>query len=142
MPGSEAQTVAHSEVSADHCLASYSDVIRELRRHLTVAQIGEIVGVSPRQIQNWVGAAHRPAGDARERLLRLRFLLSELSRMLNPEGVEIWLFGPNSQFDHDQSPMDLLKKQQFDKVSEELRRLRTASRHPAPEDARDVAARS
>lgn len=103
----------------------YADVMTEVQRALTLAEIAEATGVKARQVSNWAAGIHLPRGDARDQLLRLHYLLRRLNAVLEPEGVDIWLHGPNRNLDW-KAPIELLAEGRFEPVSQELKRLEEA----------------
>ena len=61
-------------MSRSHALAEsglYARLVDDLREAvLTNAELAEITGVKTRQVQHWASGAHRPQGEAKDRLLR------------------------------------------------------------------------
>lgn len=110
MPATSARSGA---ASADSPL--YRRVVADARRALSVAEIGEITGVSPRAVQNWANGSSRPEGTSRDRLLELKYIIEELSDVFTDEGIEIWLHSRQRTLGGRQ-PYDLLQEGRFEDV--------------------------
>lgn len=93
----------------------YKHVVADARRALTVAEIGQVSGVSERQVHNWAKGSAKPEGSSRERLLELKYVIEELSDVYDDEGIEIWLHARLRRFDG-QRPLDLLRDGDFERV--------------------------
>lgn len=94
----------------------YRHVVADARRAgLRAAEIGEITGVSERQVQNWASGASRPEGANRDRLLELKYVIEQLSDVYTDEGIDIWLHARNRALDGAR-PIELLREGQFDRV--------------------------
>ena len=94
----------------------YRHVVADARRAgLHAAEIGEITGVSERQVQNWANGTSRPNGLSRDRLLELKYVIEQLSDVYTDEGIEIWLHARNRGLGG-AKPIDYLRDGKFELV--------------------------
>lgn len=101
----------------------YAKLVDDLREGvLTNAELAEITGVKSRQVQHWASGAHRPQGEAKDRLLELHYIVDRLLDVYTPEGVDIWLHGRNRSLGA-QKPIDLLAEGKFEQVLAAVERL-------------------
>ncbi len=101
----------------------YARLVDDLRTAvLTNAELAEITGVKTRQVQHWASGAHRPQGEAKDRLLELHYIVERLQEIYKPEGVDIWIHGRNRELDG-QKPIDLLVAGEFERVLAAVERL-------------------
>lgn len=101
----------------------YARLVDDLREAvLTNAELAEITGVKIRQVQHWASGAHRPQGDAKDRLLELHYIVERLLEVYKPEGADIWVHGRNRSLDG-QKPIDLLRAGAFERVLAAVERL-------------------
>jgi uncharacterized protein (DUF2384 family) len=113
---------AESERSFDPQVARLIAKVKE-RGHLTAAEIGEIVGVGTRQVQNWASGNGTPASTKRLRqLLDLEYVLDLVTEVFDDEGATMWLHARNRQLDGER-PLDLIAKNETDRVIGLLDRL-------------------
>jgi hypothetical protein len=113
--------VSRSQALAESGL--YARLVDDLRGAvLTNAELAQITGVKPRQVQHWVSGAHRPQGEAKDRLLELHYIIERLREIYTPEGVDIWMHGRNRDLDG-QKPIDLLIAGEFEHVLAAVERL-------------------
>lgn len=101
----------------------YAKLVGDLREGvLTNAELAGITGVKSRQVQHWASGAHRPQGEAKDRLLELHYIVDRLLDVYTPEGVDIWLHGRNRSLEA-QKPIDLLAEGKFEQVLAAVERL-------------------
>lgn len=101
----------------------YAKYVSDLREGvLTNAEVAEITGVKTRQVQHWASGAHRPQGEAKERLLELHYIVEQLRDVYTPEGVDIWIHGRNRSLGA-QRPIDMLAEGRFKEVLAAVERL-------------------
>lgn len=93
----------------------YRRVVDDVRRALTLGEIGTVTDVSERSVQNWAKGATRPDPAARERLLELKYVVDALADVYTDEGVEIWLHSPQRAFES-RTALDLLRRGEFERV--------------------------
>lgn len=96
--------------------------VRE-RGSLSAAEIGEVVGVGTRQVQNWATGNGTPANSRKLRqLLDLEYVLDLVTEIFDDEGAALWLHARNRQLDGER-PLDLITKNETDRVIGLLDRL-------------------
>jgi uncharacterized protein (DUF2384 family) len=116
--------VAGAEALVD---VAYRQIVNEVREaSLTAAELADIVGVRERQIHHWAAGTHKPQGEARDRLLEVRYIVGQLKEVYTPEGIDIWLHGRNRSLDS-QRPIDLLRAGDFRSVLDAIERLRSGT---------------
>lgn len=69
--------------------------------HLSQDDVGEIVGTSGRTVARWSKGDSKPQGDARKRLLELRYVAEAAAEVIEPEDINLWMFEPNKRLDGD-----------------------------------------
>lgn len=90
---------------------------------LSAAEIGEIVGVGPRQVQNWASGNGSPANSKKLRqLLDLAYVLDLVEEVFDDEGAAMWLHARNRQLDGER-PLDVIAKNETERVINLLDRL-------------------
>lgn len=82
---------------------------------LTHEEVGEIVGSSARSVSRWLAGDAEPKSDARRRLLELAYVAEELSSVMRPEDINLWIFSPNRLLDHD-TPAERVRGGDFKSV--------------------------
>lgn len=113
--------VTRSQALADSGL--YARLVDDLRDGVfTNAELAEITGVKTRQVQHWASGAHRPQGDAKERLLEIHYIVERLLEVYKPEGADIWIHGRNRGLGGEK-PIDLLRAGAFERVLAAVERL-------------------
>ncbi|HWF50476.1 MAG TPA: hypothetical protein VG294_07530 [Solirubrobacteraceae bacterium] len=101
----------------------YARLVDDLREGvLTNSELAEITGVKTRQVQHWASGAHRPQGDAKDRLLELHYIVERLLEVYKPEGVDIWIHARNRSLGS-QKPIDLLRAGEFEAILAAVERL-------------------
>ncbi len=106
---------------------SYPSLVEEIRRSgLTSAEIGSITGVRERQVQNWAAGTSKPAGETRDRLVDVHYIVRQLQQVYRPEGIEIWLHARNPELGG-QRPIDLLIEGEFQPVVDAVDRLQVGA---------------
>lgn len=101
----------------------YARLVEDVRGSLlTNADLAEITGVKIRQVQHWVSGAHRPQGQAKDRLLELHYIVERLREIYTPEGVDIWIHGRNKGLGG-RKPIELLVNGEFERVLAAVERL-------------------
>jgi uncharacterized protein (DUF2384 family) len=106
---------------------AYKQIVNGIRSaSLTAAELAEIVGVRERQIQHWAAGVHKPQGEARDRLLEVRYIVDQLRDVYTPEGIDIWLHGRNRSLEG-RRPIDLLRTGDFRTVLAAIERLQAGA---------------
>jgi len=93
------------------------------RGNLSAAEIGEIVGVGTRQVQNWAAGQGTPANSKKLRqLLDLVYVMDLVDEVFEEDGSTLWLHARNRQLDGER-PLDLIASGDTDRVIAYLDRL-------------------
>lgn len=100
----------------------YRHVVADARRAMSLAEIGSVVGVTDRAVQNWASGNSRPEGANRDRLLELKYVIDELADVYTSEGIELWLHARQRVFAGSR-PLDLLQEGRFEEVLQQVERL-------------------
>lgn len=100
----------------------YSRIVTGLREAVGTEDLARVIGIHPRQVQNWAAGRNRPQGENRDQLLGVHYLVQLLREIYQPEGVEIWLHGRNREFGG-QRPLDLLAAGEYERVLAAVERL-------------------
>ncbi|MGC8628369.1 MAG: antitoxin Xre/MbcA/ParS toxin-binding domain-containing protein [Acidimicrobiales bacterium] len=119
-----AKEVASAQPAATRAFegSTYRDVVVRARRAMSTEELAKVVGVQPRQVGHWVAGAHRPQGQARQRLLDLGYVVEVLGDVYDDEGVQIWLHGRNRSLGG-RRPLELLVEGDFSTVLAAAERL-------------------
>lgn len=106
---------------------AYKQIVQEIRdASLTAAELADLVGVRERQIHHWAAGDNRPQGEARDRLLEIRYVVDQLKEVYKPEGINIWLHGRNRALNGER-PLDLLRAGDFPAVLAAIERLKSGA---------------
>lgn len=101
----------------------YARLVDDLREAvLTNAELAEITGVKARQVQHWASGAHRPQGEAKDKLLELHYIVERLREVYMPEGIDIWIHARNRGL-AGAKPIELLRAGEFERVLAAVERL-------------------
>ncbi len=84
---------------------------------LTQAEVARIVGASTRTVARWAAGTADPQPEAKEKLLRLNYVATELVKVLglSPQDANVWIFEPNRML-NGQSPAERLQANDFPAV--------------------------
>lgn len=105
----------------------YSSLVERIRESaLTTAELAQVTGVKPRQVQHWAAGAHRPQGETRDRLLEVAYIVEQLHDVYAPEGVDIWIHARNRDLEG-RRPIDLLRAGDFETVLRAVERLQAGA---------------
>jgi len=100
----------------------YSRIVTGLREAVGTEDLARVIGIHPRQVQNWAAGRNRPQNENRDQLLGIHYLVQRLRDVYQPEGVEIWLHARNRDF-AGQRPIDLLAAGEYERVLAAVERL-------------------
>ncbi|MGH2633473.1 MAG: antitoxin Xre-like helix-turn-helix domain-containing protein [Tepidiformaceae bacterium] len=91
--------------------------VRDISQRLQLSQedMGSIVGTSARTIARWSAGEAEPQRSARDRLTELVFVGEQVSRVLNPEAANWWIFSPNELLGAD-TPAERIRAGDFRSV--------------------------
>jgi hypothetical protein len=68
---------------------------------LTHDDVGRLVHASPRAVSRWTAGETVPHKGTRKRLLDLGYVADQLSRVMQPQDANLWLFSRNPLLDGD-----------------------------------------
>lgn len=97
--------------------AAISSTVKNISHLLLLSQeeVGSIVGTSARTVSRWSTGEVEPQRSARDRLLELVYVGEHVSKVLEPESVNLWLFSPNELLAAD-TPAERIRKGDFRSV--------------------------
>ena len=97
--------------------AAISSTVKNISHLLLLSQeeVGSIVGTSARTVSRWTSGQVEPQRSARDRLLELVFVGEQVSRVLEPGSVNLWLFSPNELLGAD-TPAERIRAGDFRSV--------------------------
>lgn len=97
--------------------AALASKVKDLSQLLLLSQdeVGSIVGTSARTIARWSAGAAEPQRTARDRLFELVFVGEQVSKVLNPEAANLWIFSPNELLGAD-TPAERIRSGDFRSV--------------------------
>lgn len=82
------------------------DSIRELGG-INSRDLAQLLSTTPETVSRWRGGKTEPQPDSRDSLLRLEYLINELSELYNPKEAKLWIYSPNSLLDG-KRPLELI----------------------------------
>ncbi len=82
---------------------------------LSQDDVASIIGTSARTVARWSAGEAEPQRSARERLLELVFVGQQVSKVLNPEAANLWIFSPNELLGAD-TPAERIRSGDFRSV--------------------------
>lgn len=85
------------------------------RLGITQDELARITGVTPRSVARYLSGQVVPQPLTKQRLLELAYVAEQISEVLKPEDVSLWLTSPNRLLDHD-SPAERIKGGDFRSV--------------------------
>lgn len=62
---------------------------------ITSREIAQLLNTTPETVSRWRTGRTQPQADRRDYLLRLEWLISELSDLYPPQEARLWLFSPH-----------------------------------------------
>ena len=91
--------------------------VRSVSRQLELTQdeLGRLLNSSPRTVSRWATGDVSPHSATKQRLLELGYIAEQLSRVMQPQDANLWLFAPNRLL-KGEPPADLIRQGEFRKV--------------------------
>ena len=77
--------------------------------------IAVLLRTTPETVSRWKNGHVEPQPTHRDNLLRLEWLISELSELYQPENAKLWLYSPNKLLNGDR-PADRIQNGQIEDV--------------------------
>lgn len=97
--------------------AAIASKVKDISQLLLLSQdeVGSIVGTSARTVARWSAGDAEPQRTARDRLFELVFIGEQISKVLNPEAANLWIFSPNELLGAD-TPAERIRSGDFRSV--------------------------
>lgn len=82
----------------------------EIQQHANVSarEVAQLLNTTPETVSRWRTGRTEPQPDRRDSLLRLEWLVKELSELYPPEEAHLWLYSPHKRL-AGQRPADLIQ---------------------------------
>ena len=82
----------------------------QIQHHARVSarEVAELLNTTPETVSRWRQGRTQPQPDRRDNLLRLEWLVKELSELYPPPEAHLWLYSPHKQL-AGQRPADLIQ---------------------------------
>ncbi len=88
-------------------IAARLDEIQK-RAAVTSREVAQLLSISPETVSRWRTGKTEPQPERRDCLLRLEWLVSELSELYSPDEARLWLFSPHKLLKGDR-PIDRIQ---------------------------------
>lgn len=89
-------------------IAARLDEIQK-RGGVTSREVAQLLSTTPETVSRWRTGKTEPQPDRRDYLLKLEWLVSELSEIYSPDEARLWLFSPHKLLNGDR-PVDRIQK--------------------------------
>jgi transcriptional regulator with XRE-family HTH domain len=89
-------------------IAARLDEIQK-RAAVTSREVAQLLNTSPETVSRWRTGKTEPQPERRDYLLKLEWLVSELSELYSPDEARLWLFSPHKLLKGDR-PIDRIQK--------------------------------
>jgi DNA-binding transcriptional regulator YiaG len=89
----------------------------QIQHHAKVSarEVAELLNTTPETVSRWRQGRTQPQPDRRDSLLRLEWLVKELSELYPPAEAHLWLYSPHKRL-AGQRPADLIQAGQAEEV--------------------------
>ncbi len=89
----------------------------EIQHHAKVSarEVAELLNTTPETVSRWRQGRTQPQPDRRDSLLRLEWLVKELSELYPPAEAHLWLYSPHKRL-AGQRPADLIQAGKAEEV--------------------------
>jgi len=95
-------------------IAARLDEIQK-RAAVTSREVAQLLNISPETVSRWRTGKTEPQPERRDSLLKLEWLVSEVSELYSPDETRLWLFSPHKLLKGDR-PIDLIQSGAMDDV--------------------------
>lgn len=82
---------------------------------ITAREVAQLLNTTPETVSRWRAGKTQPQPERRDYLLRLEWLISELSDLYSPDEARLWLFSPHKLLDA-QRPADRIQQGKIEDV--------------------------
>jgi transcriptional regulator with XRE-family HTH domain len=93
------------------------------RAEVSAREVARLLNTTPETISRWRSGRTEPQPDRRDSLLRLEWLVNELSELYSPSEAHLWLFSPHKRLSG-QRPVDLISAGQMEEVLQIIAQLK------------------
>ena len=99
--------------------------IDQIQRHASVSarEVAELLNTTPETVSRWRTGKIAPQPDRRDSLLRLEWLVKELSELYPPAEAHLWLYSPHKRLGG-QRPADLIQSGRTEEVLQIIAQLK------------------
>jgi uncharacterized protein (DUF2384 family) len=99
--------------------------LEEIQRHAKVSarEVAHLLNTTPETVSRWRTGRTEPQPDHRDNLLRLEWLVKELSELYAPEEAHLWLYSPHKRL-AGQRPADLIQARKTEDVLRIIQQLK------------------
>jgi putative toxin-antitoxin system antitoxin component (TIGR02293 family) len=89
----------------------------QIQRYANVSarEVAQLLNTTPETVSRWRTGRAEPQPDRRDSLLRLEWLVKELSELYPPEEARLWLYSPHKRL-AGQRPADLIQSGKTEEV--------------------------
>jgi transcriptional regulator with XRE-family HTH domain len=91
-----------------HAIAARLDAIQK-RAAVTSREVAQLLNISPETVSRWRTGKTEPQTERRDYLLKLEWLVSELSELYSPDEARLWLFSPHKLLKRNR-PIDRIQR--------------------------------
>jgi uncharacterized protein (DUF2384 family) len=103
-------------------VATRLDEIRKFAR-VNAREVAWLLNTTPETVSRWRTGRTEPQPDRRDNLLRLEWLVKELSELYPPKEAHLWLYSPHKRL-AGQRPADLIQAGKTEDVLQIIAQLR------------------
>ncbi len=82
---------------------------------VSAREVAELLNTTPETVSRWRTGRTEPQPDRRDSLLRLEWLVNELSELYPPEEAHLWLYAPHKRL-AGRRPADLIQAGEGEQV--------------------------
>lgn len=108
-----------------NAVAKRLDDIQE-RSGISGRDIAQLLSTTPETVSRWRSGRTSPHRANLERLLKLDWLVDQLSAIYEPDEARLWLFSPHSEFDG-RPAAELIAEDRMDEVLAVIDRLQAGA---------------
>jgi transcriptional regulator with XRE-family HTH domain len=82
---------------------------------ISAREVAQLLNTTPETVSRWRTGRTEPQPDRRDSLLRLEWLLKELSELYAPQEAHLWLYSPHKRLVGER-PADLIQRGKMEEV--------------------------